>query len=274
MLRLVSIAPFLFALGCATSAPRAPSSEERVLQLVEQIRRADYAGDRQALRDLHAALVAAPSGGAPRSLVLYWQAFALWRRAINGFNETPPPGDLQSDAEAASAEFESALREDPTLIDAQAGLAACLGLRMYLHKTADDEMRALLSRVKELFAAAQAREPGHPRLLWVRGPMQWWAPKGSPEDVLDAHQEMAIATYRRGLEAFPRAAEPGPEPLRPIWGEAELHMSLAWSYLHRRVPDVAQAEIHGRRALELVPSWHYMRDILMPQIEAARTASR
>jgi len=51
-------------------------------------------------------------------------------------------------------------------------------------------------------------------------------------------------------------------------------MSLAWSYLRRREPDLAQAEIHGRRALELVPSWHYMRDILMPQIEAARTASR
>jgi hypothetical protein len=53
-------------------------------------------------------------------------------------------------------------------------------------------------------------------------------------------------------------------------------MSLAWSYLHlRRDPDVAQAEIHGRRALELVPSWHYMRDILMPQIEKARrTATR
>jgi tetratricopeptide (TPR) repeat protein len=275
MLRHTSLAVLLLALGCATSAPHAPSSEERLVQLVEQIRQADYAGDREALRDLHAQLAAAPTGGTPKSLVLYWQAFALWRRTINGFNETPTPGDLAADAEAAGTEFEAALKEDPKFVDAQAGLAACLGMKMYLRGKQDDEMRALLARVKALFADAQALEPGNPRLLWVRGPMEWWTPKGSAEEVLDAHQAKAMATYQRALEGFPASSRSGPEPLRPTWGEAELHMSLAWSYLHRREPDVSQAEIHGRRALELVPSWHYMRDILMPQIEAARrTATR
>src|SRR5215470_9276946 len=97
MIRLGSLVPVLVALGCATSTPRAPSSEEHVLELVEQIRQADYAGDRPALADLHAKLAAAPTGDAPRSLVLYWRGFALWRRAINGFNETPTPTDLQAD---------------------------------------------------------------------------------------------------------------------------------------------------------------------------------
>jgi len=264
------------AVACATSAPvpRPPSSEDRIVQLVEQIRQADYAGHRQALRDLHAQLAAAPTGSSPKSLVLYWRGFALWRRVINGFNETPTPTDLEADALGASAEFEAALKEDPKLVDAQAGLAACLGMQMYLHATPDDEMRALLARVKALFADAQALEPANPRLLWVRGPMEWWTPKGSPQDAVDAHQAKAIATYLRGLEEIQGARPRGPEPLEPSWGEAELHMSLAWSYLRRREPDLAQAEIHGRRALELVPSWHYMRDILMPQIEAARTASR
>jgi hypothetical protein len=275
MIRLTCLAAFLVALGCATSTARAPSSEERLLQLVEQIRKADYAGDRPALADLHAALAAAPTGDAPGALVLYWRGFALWRRAINGFNETPTPGDLQADAEAASAEFEAALAEDPKLVDAQAGLAACLGLRMYLHGKPDDEMRALLARVQALLARAQSLEPANPRLLWVRGPMEWFTLKGSPDDVLDARQAKSIATYRRGLEGLPGSLRSGPEPLQPTWGEPELHMSLAWAYLHRRVPDVSEAEVHGRKALLLVPSWHYVRDILLPQIEAARrTASR
>jgi len=276
MLRPTSLVVLGLGVACATPAPalRPPSSEDRIVQLVEQIRQADYAGDRQALRDRHAQLASAPTDSSPRSLVLYWQGFALWRRAINGFNETPTPTDLEADAVSAGVDFEAALKEDPKLVDAQAGLAACLGMRMYLHKTQDDEMRAMLARVKALFADAQALEPANPRLLWVRGPMEWWTPKGSPQDAVDAHQAKAIATYLRGLEEIQGARPRGPEPLEPSWGEAELHMSLAWSYLRRREPDLAQAEIHGRRALELVPSWHYMRDILMPRIEAARTASR
>ena len=85
MLRPTSRILVLAALGCATSAPapRAPSNDERLVQLVEQIRQADYAGDRQALRELHAALASEPTGSSPKSLVLYWRGFALWRRAIN-----------------------------------------------------------------------------------------------------------------------------------------------------------------------------------------------
>ncbi|HEY1906726.1 MAG TPA: hypothetical protein VGG91_11830 [Myxococcaceae bacterium] len=261
------------AVGCATSS-RAPSSEDHLLQLVEQIRQADYAGDRQALADLQGKLAAAPTGNAPRSLVLYWRGFALWRRAINGFNETPTPGDLGTDASAATREFEASLKEDPKLVDAQAALAACIGLQMYLHGTVDDEMRAMLARVKALLAEAQALEPENPRLLWVRGPMEWFTPKGSPQEMLDERQARSIATYQRGLGGLPASLRSGPEPLRPTWGEPELHMSLGWAYLKKREPDVAQAELHARKALALVPSWHYVRDILVPQIEAARTASR
>jgi hypothetical protein len=37
-----------------------------------------------------------------------------------------------------------------------------------------------------------------------------------------------------------------------------------------QTPDLARAEAHARKALALVPSWHYVRDILLRQIEAAR----
>ena len=47
-------------------------------------------------------------------------------------------------------------------------------------------------------------------------------------------------------------------------------MGLAWSNLNRSTPDVSAAEQYARSALAVVPYWHYVRDILVPQIEVAR----
>jgi hypothetical protein len=92
---------------------------------------------------------------------------------------------------------------------------------------------------------------------------------------VDARRAKAISTYIRGLEAVRRGGPPAARTLRPTWGEAELEMSLAWSSLNRRVPDLGRAEAHARKALALAPSWHDVRDILLPQIETARsTATR
>jgi hypothetical protein len=47
-------------------------------------------------------------------------------------------------------------------------------------------------------------------------------------------------------------------------------MSLAWSNLNRTTPDLNAAEQDAQAALKMVPYWHYVRDILMPQIRAAQ----
>jgi hypothetical protein len=47
-------------------------------------------------------------------------------------------------------------------------------------------------------------------------------------------------------------------------------MSLAWSNLNRTAPDLAAADQYAHQALQLVPYWHYVRDILLPQIQAAK----
>jgi len=62
------------------------------------------------------------------------------------------------------------------------------------------------------------------------------------------------------------------DPLTPSWGEPENLMSLAWCSLNKSSPDAAQAENYARQALALVPDWHYVRDILLPQIQSARAS--
>jgi hypothetical protein len=70
-------------------------------------------------------------------------------------------------------------------------------------------------------------------------------------------------------ERAPNAAH----PLEPAWGNAELHMLAAFFYANRTSPDLATAERHARTALAAHPQWHYVRDILLPQIAARRNRS-
>ena len=123
---------------CLAQTPK-PSPRDAIVRTVEQIRKADYEGDRAALQRLHAEL--SPSGDKTlASRIQYWRGFALWRRAINGFNETPTPTDLEADLNAAIADFKDAITQDSTNVEAKIGEASCLGYLMYInHK---DQARA------------------------------------------------------------------------------------------------------------------------------------
>jgi len=47
-------------------------------------------------------------------------------------------------------------------------------------------------------------------------------------------------------------------------------MNLAWANLNKSTPDVEAAERYADSALKLVSHWHYLRDILRVQIQAAK----
>ena len=82
-------------------------------------------------------------------------------------------------------------------------------------------------------------------------------------------QDKAIQNYERGLEACSKI-KTGDDPLEPSWGKPELMTSLAYCYLNMNAADVNAAERYARTALVVVPYWHYVRDILLPQIVAAK----
>ena len=86
-------------------------------------------------------------------------------------------------------------------------------------------------------------------------------------------EKKAIETYERGLELARKQKGSVTDPLEPTWGEPEMLMNLAWSSQNRATPDSDAAEKNARAALAIVPSWHYVRDILLPQIRDARTKS-
>ena len=263
---LSSLAP----VAMAVPAPAVDASHDQAVKIVAQILRADYEGDRAALNHLYEQLVPFADEPELASHVRYWRGFAKWRRGINGFNETPTPKDLAEDLTEGESEFDAAIQRDPGFVDAKVGAASCIVLRMFLEGTFSKEkdpqrLRGILAPASQLITEAEAAAPDNPRLLWVVGPNQWNTP---PER--GGGQDKALATYQRGLDAIREHKENTSDPLEPTWGEPELLANLAWSNLNRATPDLNAAEQYAQGALQLVPYWHYVRDILVPQIHAAQ----
>jgi hypothetical protein len=245
-------------------------SRDSVIRIVQQIQTADYEGDRATLNRLYEQLVPFVDEPEIASRVRYWRGFAKWRRGVNGFNETPTPTDLAEDLAQAESEFDAALQRDPGFVDAKVGAASCVGTRLFLERVFSKEkdperLKQILAPVSQLLNEAKAAAPENPRLLWVVGPNEWNRP---PER--GGGQDKAIATYQKGLDTIRKHTENSSDPLEPTWGEPELLMSLAWSNLNRTTPDLSAAEQYAQAALKLVPYWHYVRDILVPQIHAAQ----
>lgn len=268
---LAALSPLATASSPAQTVPADSSSatlaaREAVAKLISEIRRADYAGDVEALGKHYRELEPFEENQALAARVHYWRGFAVWRRALNTMNE--PQADrtaLIRDLDLAVAQFRLAFEKDPAFADAKIAAAGCLMSLAYFYRKDPERFQAVVNQFVPLMQEAYKAEPENPRVLWIVGGNRWWTP---PEH--GGSQARALEFYRQGLESA--RAQPGgtSDPLEPSWGEPELLMSLAWSHLNGDTPDLDAAESYARAALKIVPYWHYVRDILLPQILEAK----
>jgi hypothetical protein len=271
-----SISPLLLVLvatGCKTPEPAVeapPSPAQQRVALVQAIQRADYQGDRPALQRLHQELSALPEDPATAARQRYWEGFALWRRAINGANEKPMPEDLRADLLGALSDFDRSLAADARFDDSNVGRISCLQFLAFLDRGEPEKLKESVGRFVALFKEVSPRAQDNPRFQWVRGLSDWYTPPGSSPEVVQQHMEKAMATYARGAALARQQKGRVTDPLDPSWGEPENLMSLAWCSLNKTMPDPQQAETYARQALALVPDWHYVKDILLPQIQSAQ----
>jgi hypothetical protein len=245
----------------ARSAPR-----DEMLIVVSAIQRADYEDDRATLQHLFAQLT--PYAAEPQlaPYAHYWRGFAMWRRTINGFNDSVDPHELANDLSTAISEFQQAEKLDPDFIDAAIGEVGCEMNLIYIHQANPEERRQHITAAQQLSKRIQATAPDNPRFLWLLGGSLWIR----PAEAGGSHAK-ALEAYHHGLAVLDSAGPPTPDSLAPQWGEPELLMSLAWSSLNASNPNPAAAERYARSALQIVPNWHYVRDILLPQIEKKKT---
>ena len=251
-----------------TQTMRGNDAREQVTRIVAQIQRADYEGDQVVMQRGYDDLKPFLEDKEFASRIRYWRGFAQWRRAINGFNDSVDPKELEQNLKTALDEFKIAMEKDPTFVDAKVGTISCLGYLAFMNRQDQARAKELVGQIMPLVKQADEMAPDNPRLIWVHGPILWNTP---PER--GGGQDKAIENYQRGLEMCSKI-KASDDPLEPSWGKPELMMTLAYCYLNAKAADVNAAEHYAREALEIVPYWHYVRDILLPPILAAKAKAQ
>lgn len=241
---------------------------EKIVAIVSKIQRADYEGDQAAMQQGYDGLAPFVDDQTMGSRVRYWRGFAQWRRALNGFNDSVDPNEQEQHLRTALDEFRSALEKDQAFVDAKIGTISCLGILAFMNRKDQPRAQEFVSQILPLLKEAIEAAPDNPRLIWVRGPIFWNTPpdKGGGQD-------KAIENWERGLEVCSKLKTVA-DPLEPSWGKPELIMSLAYAHLNKSTPDLDAAERYARSAVQIVPYWHYTRDILLPQILAAKAKAK
>jgi hypothetical protein len=246
-----------------SAAPPPPPPEtphDAVVRIANGIRRAGYEDDRPRLMTLFAEMEPYTAGELA-SRARYWRGFALWRGAWNGIVDGAPWEQIEADWTGAADEFRQALTLEPEFVDARIGQLACrVGLApTILASERPKEHR----RIWDLFVETQKAAPENPRLAWVFGTVKWETPVK-----LGGGQDKAIQMYKDGLgwsrkQTVTDAAD-------PLWGEAELLMSLASANLNARTPNLDAAGHYAQAALNICPNWRWIQDVLSPKIEEAK----
>jgi tetratricopeptide (TPR) repeat protein len=257
-------ATILFTSAFAVFGESSEDPREPVIRIVSRVQRADYEGDRVALKRRYDELAQFLENKTLAPRLRYWRGFAMWRRAINGFNDSVDSKELEQDLKQALDEFSKVTEKEPGFGEAKIAMVSCISLLGYIHQKEPEKLKELITELLPAVKAAKEAAPDNPRLLWVLGPNVFISP---PER--GGGQDKAIEMYEKGLD-LSRKSKASEDRLEPSWGEAELLMNLAYSNLNKNKPDVITAERQARAALEIVPYWHYTRDILLPQILAAK----
>lgn len=271
---LLTMAVCLLTLLEACLHPAAPPSqfqpisaagdaERHLVAAKPKLMSADYRADLDELARLREEVVPLADDPAVGYLAHYWAGFASWRIAINGASRGMSNQDIQAHLERAATDFEASVRLKEDFADGHAAAGLVYGWLAGFYVNDPAAMRDRLGRFRRFSARATELEPDNPRVLWAVGAGYFYSP---PEH--GGNVDRAIETYRR-MDEVSRATS-DTESALPDWGKPEALMSLAFAHLNHSSPDLVAASEEARAALRLQPEWSYVRDFLLPQIEAAQ----
>ena len=258
--------------GPATPTPAPPPEipHDRVVRLAGEIRKAAYADDGERLKALVEEMAPYADGGegdALASRAHYWRGFALWRSAWNRLlapEAEAPNGDwsaIEESLRGAVDELQKSSDEDPTFVEARIAQIACL--EDLASAVPASERPREYKRLWELLVETQKQAPQNPRLAWVFGTVKWDTPVKQ-----GGGQDKAVQSFRDGLDWVRKQTIA--DATDPAWGEAELLLGLALARLRGKPQNLDAAGHYAAAVLNVEPNWRYVKDVLIPQIQAAK----
>ena len=248
--------------SCVASAATARQSrvERKLVAIKAEAMSADYRADLPKLAVLRSRAAQLSSDPKLGYLADYWSGYASWRIVINGGKMAP--AETKSHIDDAVADFESSIHKNADFADGYVGAAAAHGWLAALNRDNQTVMNQEVENFKRLLNRGLELDPSNPRAMWIQAiPFAILPPERG------GNIDRAIELYHKMVES---AAPLQPQSPLPDWGKVEGLMSLAYAELKKPSPDVDAAESNARAALRLQPDWHYLKDILLPQIEAHR----
>ena len=206
-------------IGCISLLAGCVPSDKRVREsmalIVARIQHADYEGSQLGMQKAYDDLAPFLENPSLVSPARYWRGFAMWRRAVNGFNDGIDADELEKDLLQALNEFQEATAKNPEFVEAKVGRISCLGYLAFMNRQDQSRAREFVSQVLPVVAEVKQVAPDNPRFLWVLGPILWNTPAER-----GGGQEKAIENYERGLALSEKMK--APDPLEPSWGRPEL----------------------------------------------------
>jgi hypothetical protein len=245
-----------------TGEARQSRAERRLIAIKAAVMSADYRGDLAGLAALRTQASEISNDSRFGYLADYWSGFASWRIVVNGAGAKLNADDAKANLAHAVIDFESSIRKKDDFADGYASAAAVHGWLAAYNRADQAAMKQEVDIFKRDINRALELEPNNPRVLWIEAVPYLVLPPERGGNI-----DHAIELYRTMLE---NSRPPQPRSPLPDWGRAEALMSLANADIMKPSPDVDQATVEAQEALRLQPEWHFVRDILIPQIEAKR----
>ena len=228
---------------------------------------ADYRGDLAELGKLRDEAQKYKTDAEVGYLACYWSGFANWRLAMNGLNQNMKEDELKQHLLHAAADMYTSIKLRDDFADAYAAAAGINGwITGSMLRTKDDQDPIVehATLAMALLGRAKALAPDNPRVLWIQGGFQLIL---GPER--GGGPQVALATLTKMVAITERAPVDPKSPL-PDWGRPEALMMVANAHLAGKPPDVAAARQAAQAALALEPDWSYVRDKLIPKIDATK----
>lgn len=240
----------------------AASVEHGLVAIKAEAMSADYRADINALISLRGRAAEFSKDPDLGYLADYWSGFASWRIVVNGTNDKMPREEAIAHLKQAATDFESSFAKRGGFADAYASAAAVHGWLAAYNMSDQNAMTAEVTTFRRLLTRAAELEPNNPRVLWVQA-----VPYAVLPPERGGNIDRAIELYRKMLD---NATPLNPQSPLPDWGKPEALMSIASAYLMKSSTELKTANDTAAEALRLQPDWHFLRDVLVPQIEAKR----